>query len=444
MWCVCSGLRWGEQSLILSFSDFFFFVIRGAQRTWALYSFFGSSPAVCSARGAVGLGIMERHGMASTFLKDATVVVDISGAVGVLPMDIISAFQKKCGVGSVLACRPRGNGEFEMTLGGKDLCVGLEEGVEVKGVMCPIRGLCNDETVVSFIHLPAYIMDVEIISKLSNWGVTPVSAIRRRHYPGTMIADGTRFVKVKFTSIVKSLPYSTRFDTVEGAKYFRVIHDRQVKICRLCMQPGHIFKNCPDFKCRECQEQGHYARDCTAVRCPECSRVMMQCMCEGSGDEMQSKGGAGVEGAKETEGIVEERVGASSGDTQVEKEGSAQTAEEGEESEDQTVASKNGSKVEQTNEVDEELEEEQQVQEKGMGPGEGAEDEDGGGKEQREKDCLPLRRRRRMNPTPNVKGTSRVVTREKVKLMIEIQGMEGMDAGSGGKLKGQSEMELPG
>lgn len=85
------------------------------------------------------------------------------------------------------------------------------------------------------------------------------------------------------------------------------------------------------------------------------------------------------------------------------------------------------------------------MQEKRTGPGKGAEDEDGGGEEeQRQNDCLSLKRRRRMNPAPNVKGTSRVVTREKVKLIIEIQGMEGRDAASGGELKGQSEMELPG
>ena len=45
-----------------------------------------------------------------------------------------------------------------------------------------------------------------------------VSPIKRRMWPGTDIADGTRFLKVKFTETVKSLPYSTKFDTLEGTR----------------------------------------------------------------------------------------------------------------------------------------------------------------------------------------------------------------------------------
>ena len=55
--------------------------------------------------------------------------------------------------------------------------------------------------------------------------------------------DGTRFCKVKFTEIVQSLPYSTKFETLEGGEYFRVIHDKQVRVCRLCIQSGHIVKD---------------------------------------------------------------------------------------------------------------------------------------------------------------------------------------------------------
>lgn len=133
---------------------------------------------------------------------------------------------------------------------------------------------------VSFLHLPAYLEDEVIEDKLKFWGVTPLMKIRRRVYPGTNIADGTRYVKVKFPKEVTSLPYSAKFETVDGTQYFRVIHDGQEKLCRLCMQPGHIIRDCPDFKCFECYEQGHFAKDCRADKCPDCMKAFMRCDCE--------------------------------------------------------------------------------------------------------------------------------------------------------------------
>ncbi|CAL8238711.1 unnamed protein product, partial [Lota lota] len=38
--------------------------------------------------------------------------------------------------------------------------------------------------------------------------------------------------------------------------------NEMVKVCRLCIQPGHILRECPDFTCHKCKRQGHYAREC--------------------------------------------------------------------------------------------------------------------------------------------------------------------------------------
>ncbi|KAJ8006333.1 hypothetical protein DPEC_G00134150 [Dallia pectoralis] len=69
---------------------------------------------------------------------------------------------------------------------------------------------------------------------------------------------------------------------MEGPEYFRVIHDRQVKVCRVCIQPGHVVRECPDFFCRRCKAQGHYARECNQQqesRCSDCGEMGTQCVC---------------------------------------------------------------------------------------------------------------------------------------------------------------------
>lgn len=97
----------------------------------------------------------------------------------------------------------------------------------------------KDELAVSLPALPAYIEDEEIMGRLMMWGVSAISPIKKRMW------TGAQFVKVKFTKTVKSLPYSVRFETLQGIEHFRVIHNRQVKVCRNCIQPGHILKRLP-------------------------------------------------------------------------------------------------------------------------------------------------------------------------------------------------------
>ncbi|MGL4766055.1 MAG: hypothetical protein ACRC2N_13650 [Aeromonas sp.] len=214
------------------------------------------------------------------YLKEATVVVDLMDNRQVKAEDIIKVVTEKIGFGKLLAVRPKHGKEYELTLEGAEFCDMLLDGIEIKGQLFQVRRLEVKEHIVSFLHLPAYLADEVIETKLKFWGVTPVTKIKRRLYPGTNIADGTRYVKVKFPKEVTSLPYSAKFETADGTQYFRVIHDGQEKLCRMCLQPGHIFRDCPDFKCFECFEQGHFAKDCMADRCPDCEKVFMRCDCE--------------------------------------------------------------------------------------------------------------------------------------------------------------------
>ncbi|CAJ1079158.1 hypothetical protein JOB18_019515%2C partial [Xyrichtys novacula] len=219
------------------------------------------------------------------YRKELTVMLELEGQEKVTVTELLRAVRLACG--AVVACRYVGERKYEVTMNhgkGKER---LMEGLKIGAVNVWARELSNDELVVSFLNLPAYIPDADIQNKLQMWGVSAVSPIKRRMWPGTNIADGTRYCKVKFTKDIQSLPYSAKFNTATGAEFFRVIHDRQVKVCRLCIQPGHIFRECPEFICHKCGEQGHYARECAnaPVKCTICFNDMGRCICRNSESE---------------------------------------------------------------------------------------------------------------------------------------------------------------
>lgn len=221
----------------------------------------------------------KKRGEQRIYAKEATVIVNVDNVEGVKAEDLIKAVADMIGQGNILVMRPRNNNEYELILENEEMCEDLMEGLMIKGVQCNVRKLQNKEYVVSFMHLPGYLDDNEILGKLESWQVVPITKLRRRVYPGTDIEDGTRYVRVRFPKEVASLPYSTKFETAEGSQYFRVMHSHQVKTCRLCMSSEHLLKECPEFKCYKCEELGHFARQCRAVRCPDCNDFINKCEC---------------------------------------------------------------------------------------------------------------------------------------------------------------------
>lgn len=251
-----------------------------------------------------------------TFEKDLTVAVEIAGEERITMMELLRGIKEVCGL--VCGCRFKDPKRYEVTMSSLRGKEKLVDGFKIRGCNIFAKDLSMDEMVVSFLNLPVYIADGVIVERLTTWGVEAASPVKRRFWPGTRIADGTRFLKVKFNDTVRSLPYSTRFATMEGMEYFRVIHDRQVKVCRLCIQPGHVLRDCPDFACYKCGGQGHYARECESGGdrgCAGCGRDIRQCVCS------QAGGPAGADHpSDEGTGVVEE--------TELEESGSEEALED--------------------------------------------------------------------------------------------------------------------
>ena len=107
---------------------------------------------------------------------------------------------------------------------------------------------------VSFLNVSYYVPDSEIKEKLEDFGAELITPIRRRMHPGTQIADGTRYVVIRFPQERQSLPYTMKFSTgINSHEYIRVIHDNQQKVCTKCYETGHVFAKCPDNMCYRCK-----------------------------------------------------------------------------------------------------------------------------------------------------------------------------------------------
>lgn len=149
-------------------------------------------------------------------------------------MELLKCVCELCG--GLIACSCIGMDKYEIKMTNAVGKKRLLDGFKIGTTTVMVKELNSDELVVSFLTLPAYISYQDIIDKLHGWGVSAISPIKRRMWPGTNIADGIRYVKVKFNQTVQSSPYSARFNTATGPEYFRVLHDGQVH--------GHYAREC--------------------------------------------------------------------------------------------------------------------------------------------------------------------------------------------------------
>ncbi|KAJ8006314.1 hypothetical protein DPEC_G00132510 [Dallia pectoralis] len=96
----------------------------------------------------------------------------------------------------------------------------------------------------------------------------------------------------------------------------------QIKVCRICIQPGHVVRECPEFVCYRCGKSGHYARECLQQdieSCKGCGAETAQCGCPSG--ENQEDGNIHLQ----ADSVVEEsEMEESSGETSERKQGQQQ------------------------------------------------------------------------------------------------------------------------
>lgn len=148
-----------------------------------------------------------------SYRKDCSYLVNVRDNKAMKPNKLIKVVEANCGVGALYACVPKGGDCYEITMDGKASAQILLNGIRIDNQLCDVNEVVRTFIVVSFLHIPAYIEDDELIEKLESLKVTVLSPVQRRYYPGTDIADGTRFVKVRLPPTLPSIPYSVKLDS---------------------------------------------------------------------------------------------------------------------------------------------------------------------------------------------------------------------------------------
>lgn len=230
---------------------------------------------MAATSGGSHLVVHDRPVKNRKYRREHSLIVNVRDNSAVRPDAIIEYIHEHCGIGSLYACVPKSGNLYEITLDGKAPVQYLLEGIKVGNSTYEVHEVVQSSIIVSFLHLPAYIDDEDIEHSLRELDVELLSSINRRFYPGTTIADGTRYVRVKLPPNMSSFPYTMKFHK----EYYRCIHNGQLKVCSLCYSADHLFRECPRFVCFRCKQQGHYARTCKNKKCEECREWEHRCDC---------------------------------------------------------------------------------------------------------------------------------------------------------------------
>ena len=214
-------------------------------------------------------------------LKELTVFVDVGDNKSVSAGAVIKSVEEAVGEGTVAACVPKSGNGYEITLLDYDaLELICDTGFKIKNNTFKPNAIFSKEKLVSFLNVSYYVTDEEITKKLTDAGLELVTSLKRRMYPGTSVADGTRFAVVKFPGEIQSLPYSMKFSTgINSFEYIRVVHDNQKKVCTKCYESGHVYANCPENRCFKCYRTGHLAKMCNTPPCKTCNKYPHKCNC---------------------------------------------------------------------------------------------------------------------------------------------------------------------
>ncbi|CAC5385394.1 unnamed protein product [Mytilus coruscus] len=141
---------------------------------------------------------------ANRTVKEQTVLVDVGDNKNVSALSVINSVEAEVGEGVVEACVPKSGNVYEITL--KELeAVDLlcDTGFKVNNVKFKPNAVFSKQKMVSFLNVSYYVTDEEITKKLEDFGAELISPIKLRMHPGTTIADGTRYVVVRFPEFVK-------------------------------------------------------------------------------------------------------------------------------------------------------------------------------------------------------------------------------------------------